>query len=127
MGKDDKLMVDRIKLYLKEDAPSKQIDPPELKELADHFHQAIVEVVGPAYPVVSEPGPDVLRIRVASTDLVPNAPEASVVTLVVPFVWVGEAGAGVAKGKAGSAPFIGEATVEGDSPASGEGSSRSRQ
>jgi hypothetical protein len=112
MGKYDKLMVDRIKVYLKEDAPSKQIDPAELKELADYFHQAIVKAVEPAYPVVNEPGPDVLRVRVAITDLVPNAPEASVVTLVVPFVWVGEAGAGVAKGKAGSTPFIGEATVE---------------
>ena len=112
MGKYDKLMVDRIKIYLKEDAPSKQIDPAELKELADYFHQAIVKAVEPAYPVVNEPGPDVLRVRVAITDLVPNAPEASVVTLVVPFVWVGEAGVGVAKGKAGSTPFLGAAAVE---------------
>jgi len=112
MGKYDKLMVDRIKIYLKEDAPSRQIDPTELKELADYFHQAIVKAVEPAYPVVNEPGPNVLRLRIAITDLVPNAPESSVVTLVVPFVWVGEAGAGVAKGKAGSTPFLGEATVE---------------
>lgn len=112
MGKYNKLMVDRIKIYLKEDAPSKQIDPTELKELADYFHQAIIKAVEPAYPVVTEPGPDVLRMRIAITDLVPNAPEASVVTLVVPFVWVGEAGAGVAQGKAGSTPFLGEAAVE---------------
>ena len=112
MGKYNKLMVDRIKVYLKEDASSKQIDPTELKELADYFHQAIVKAVEPAYPVVNEPGPDVLRMRIAITDLVPNAPEASVVTLAVPFVWVGEAGAGVAQGKAGSTPFLGEASVE---------------
>ena len=112
MGKYRKLMVDRIKVYLKEDASSKQIDPTELKELADYFHQAIVKAVEPAYPVVNEPGPDVLRMRIAITDLVPNAPEASVVTLAVPFVWVGEAGAGVAQGKAGSTPFLGEASVE---------------
>ena len=112
MAKYNKLMVDRVKIYLKEDAPSKQIDPSELKELADYFHQAIVKAVEPAYPVANEPGPDVLRMRIAITDLVPNAPEASVVTLVVPFVWVGEPGAGVAKGKAGSTPFLGEASVE---------------
>ena len=112
MGKYNKLMVDRIKIYLKEDAPSKQIDPAELKELADYFHQAIVKAVEPAYPVVNEPGPDVLRMRIAITDLVPNAPEASGVTLVVPFVWLGEAGAGAAQGKAGSTPFLGEAAVE---------------
>ena len=112
LAKYDKLMIDRVKIYLKEDAASKEIDPAELKELADYFHEAIVKAVGPAYPVVREPGPDVLRLRIAITDLVPNKPEASVVTLVVPFVWVGEAGAGAAKGEAGSTPFVGEVTIE---------------
>ena len=108
----NKVMVDRIKVYLKSDAKSKEIDPTELKELTDYFHKAIVKAMDGAYPVVREPGPDVLRLRVAITDLVPNKPEASVVTLVVPYVWVAEAGAGAAEGKAGSTPFIGEATVE---------------
>ena len=112
VAKYDKLMIDRIKIYLKEDAESKEIDPAALHELADYFHHAIVDAVEPAYPVVREAGPDVLRLRIAITDLVPNQPGASVVTLVVPFVWIGEAGAGVAEGKAGSTPFLGEATVE---------------
>jgi hypothetical protein len=111
-AKYDKLMIDRIKIYLKEDAESKEIDPTAMKELADYFHQAIVKAVEGAYPVVRKPGPDVLRLRIAITDLVPNKPEASVVSLVVPFLWVGEAGAGAAKGKVGSTPFVGEATVE---------------
>ena len=46
------------------------------------------------------------------TDIVPNKPEASVVTLVVPFLWIGDAGTGVAKGKAGSTAFTGEANIE---------------
>jgi hypothetical protein len=107
-----KLMIDRIKIYLKEDAKSKEIDPTELKELADYFHQAIRKAVEPEYPVVREVGPEVLRLRIAITDLVPNKPEASIVSLVVPFVWVGEAGAGVAEGNTGSTPFVGEVTVE---------------
>ena len=112
VAKYDKLMIDRIKIYLKADAKSKEIDPTQLKELADYFHQAIVKAVGDAYPVVEAPGPDVLRLRIAITDLVPNKPEASVVSLVVPFLWVGEAGAGAAEGKTGSTPFVGEASVE---------------
>lgn len=111
-GKYNKLIVDRIKIFLKDDAEYKGIDPAELKELADYFHQAIVKAVSDAYPVVEEPGPDVLHLRVAITDLVPNKPEASVVSLVVPFLWVGEAGAGAAQGHAGSTPFVGEVTVE---------------
>jgi len=62
--------------------------------------------------VVEEPGKDVLRLRIAMTDLVPNKPEASAVSLAVPFLWVGEAGAGAAQGHAGSTPFVGEVTVE---------------
>jgi hypothetical protein len=108
----NKVMVDRIKMFLAEDADYKGIDPTELKELADYFHEAIVKALGPEYPVVEEAGPDVVRLRIAVTDIIPTKPEASVVTLVVPFLWAGEAGAGVAEGEAGSTPFVGEATVE---------------
>ena len=111
-GKYNKLLIDRIKIFLKDDAAYKGIDPAELKELADYFHQAIVKAVSDAYPVVAEPGEDVLHLRIAITDLVPNKPEASVVSLAVPFLWLGEAGAGAAQGKAGSTPFVGEVTVE---------------
>ena len=112
IGKYNRLMIDRIKIFLSEDADYKGIDPAELKELVDYFHQAIEKAVGDAYPVVREAGPDVLRLRIAVTDLVPNKPEASVVTLVVPFLWVGDAGAGVAQGNAGSTPFVGHASIE---------------
>ena len=111
-AKYNKLMIDRIKIYLKADAESKQIDPAELQELADYVHDAIVKVVGDAYPVVEQPGDDVLRLRIALTDLVPNEPAASVVTLAVPFLWVGDAGAGVAQGNTGSTPFVGESAIE---------------
>ena len=107
-----RVMLERIRLFFKDDAEYKGIDPTELKELADYFHGAIAEALGDDFPLTEEPGPDVLRLRIAVTDIVPTKPEASVVTLVVPFVWMGEAGAGAAQGKAGSTPFVGEATVE---------------
>jgi hypothetical protein len=107
-----KLMVERIKVWFKEDAEYKGIDPAEIKDITDYFHKAIVAAVGDKYPVVREPGPDVLRLRIAMTDLVPNKPAASVVTLVVPFVWAAEAGAGVANDEPGSTPFVGEVTIE---------------
>ena len=111
-AKYDKLLVDRIKIFFKDDSEYKGIDPDELKVLTDYFYEAINKEVGDAYPMVKEPGPDVLRLRVAVTDLVPNKPEASVATLVVPFLWVADAGTGVAKGDTGSTVFTGEATVE---------------
>jgi hypothetical protein len=111
-GKYNKLLVDRIKIFYKDDSQYKGIDPDELKVLTDYFYEAINEAVGDAYPMVKEAGPDVLRLRVAITDLVPNKPEASVTSLVVPFAWIGDAGSGVAKGEVGSTMFTGEATIE---------------
>ena len=113
-GSYNKLLIDRIKVFVKEDATYKGVDPAELKELVDYFHGAIVKAVSDKYPVVDEVGPDVLRLRIAITDLIPNKPEASVVSLVVPFVWAAEAGAGTIqqKGEVGSTPHTGEATVE---------------
>jgi hypothetical protein len=111
-AKYNKLLVDRIQIWFKDDADYKGIDPTVLKELTDYFHGAIVKAASGAYSVVEEPGPDVLRLRIAVTDLVPNKPEASVVSLVVPFVWLGEAGAGAANDEPGSTPFVGQATVE---------------
>jgi hypothetical protein len=107
-----KLLVDRIKVWYKDDSDYKGIDPDDLKALTDYFHHAIVKAVGDDYEIVTEPGPDVLRVRIAVTDLVPNKPSASVVTLAVPFAWVADAGTGVAKGEVGSTAFTGEATIE---------------
>lgn len=111
-GKYNKLLVDRIKIWFKDDSNYKGIDPDELKALTDYFYKAIEKAVGDAYPMVTDAGPDVLRLRIAVTDLVPNKPEASVTSLIVPYMWVGEAGAGAAEGEPGSTPFTGEATVE---------------
>lgn len=111
-GKYNKLLVDRIKIWFKEDADYKGIDPDELKALTDYFYQAIEKAMGEDYPLVTEAGPDVLRLRLAVTDLVPNKPEASVTSLIVPFLWMGEAGAGAAMREAGTTPFTGEATIE---------------
>jgi len=111
-SKYNKLLVDRIKVFFKDDSEYKGIDPDELKVLTDYFHEAIRKAVEDAYPLVEEPGPDVLHLRVAVTDLVPNKPEASVASLAIPFAWVADAGSGVAKGEVGSTMFTGEATIE---------------
>jgi hypothetical protein len=111
-SKYNKLLVDRIKIYFKDDSDYKGIDPDELQVLTNYFYEAINKAVGDAYPLVTEPGPDVLRLRIAATDLVPNKPAASVTTLVVPFLWIGDAGSGVVTGDAGSTVFTGHVTLE---------------
>jgi hypothetical protein len=103
----NKVMLDRITVWYKDDADYKGIDPTDLKALTDYFQNAIVKALEPTYPVVTQPGPDVLRVRVAITDLIPTKPELSVATLVIPYATVAD----VAAGAAGYS-YLGQTAIE---------------
>ena len=108
-----KILLDRIIVWLKEDAEYKGIDPDAMKAMTDYFHEAIVRELGSEYPVVTEPGPDVLRIRLAITDLVPTKTAMTVVVLAVPFASAADIASGAAsKGGVGSPPYLGRAGIE---------------
>lgn len=108
----NKVMLERIKVYFAEESESKSIDPTDLKALTDYFQNALSEALGDAYPLVNEPGPDVMRLRIAVTNVVPNNTGASVATLIVPYLWIADAGTGAAQGHAGSTAFVGKASIE---------------
>ncbi|MGE5301352.1 MAG: DUF3313 domain-containing protein [Acidobacteriota bacterium] len=113
MKKYKKFLIERIVVWLKGDSEYKGIDPDAFKAMTDYFHNALVREMGSEYPVVTEPGPDVLRVRIAITDLVPTKPAMSLVVLAVPFASVADLVAGAAsKGGAGSPPYLGHAAIE---------------
>ena len=64
-----KIMMDHVVFFFKDDAAEKGIDPLEMAELSHKFHQAAKDALSGAYPMVEESGPDVMRVRVAITDL----------------------------------------------------------
>lgn len=66
-----KLMIDPAVVYWHPEAKGAHTDPAELKKLADYFRATVVEAVKDKYPVLEQPGPDVLRIRAAITDVIP--------------------------------------------------------
>ncbi|MDY6987537.1 MAG: DUF3313 domain-containing protein [Thermodesulfobacteriota bacterium] len=76
------LQIDPILVYYKPDARDRQIDPNTLKKMTDYFGTALVKAVEDKYPVVTEPGPHVLRIRAAITELDPSNVLVNVVTSV---------------------------------------------
>jgi hypothetical protein len=80
-----------------------------MKELADECNLEVVNALKAAYPIVAEPGPDVLRIRFAITDLKQSRPVLSAVTSVVP---VGLGISIVKKGATGSWSGSGATTAE---------------
>lgn len=112
LGQYNKILLERIQVQLASDAEYKVVDPTDLKMLTDYFHQAIVKALGDAYPVVTQPGPGVLRVRITIVDLVPTKPEMSVVALVVPYATVADVASGAAAGgPVGSAPYLGRTGI----------------
>jgi len=108
-GKYSKIMLDSVIFYFAEGSENKGIEPNEMKELADKCNQQIFNVLNDTYPIVAEPGPDVVRIRFAITDLKQSSPGLSAVTTIVP---VGLAISAVKKGSGGSWTGSGATSAE---------------
>jgi hypothetical protein len=67
-----KIMIDPIEIWISPKSKYKGIKPDQLKALADSFRESIIDALEPTYPVVSKPGPDVLAIRIAITNVLIN-------------------------------------------------------
>ena len=108
-GKYNKIMLDSVVFYFADDSENKGIDAQDMKDLADACDQQVINVLKDAYPIVGEPGPDVLRLRFAITDLKQSRPVLSAVSSVVPI------GLGISilkKGATGSWAGSGATSVE---------------
>jgi hypothetical protein len=104
-----RVMLDEAQFFLKRDAASQGLQVSELKELSDTFHKAIFEALGTAYPLVTEPGNDVLRIRLALTDIETSNPALTGITTVLP---VGLAVSVAKKATTGGHTGVGGASME---------------
>jgi len=108
-SKYNKFMVDSVIFFFADDSEYKGIDPVELKELADGFNKAIVDAFKDKYPLVSEPGPDVARIRFAITGFKESKPGLSGFTSIMP---VGLVVSAIKKGTTGSWTGSGSTSAE---------------
>ena len=70
VGDYSKFLVDPVAVNLSEEGKKREIDPEKLNELAEYFHQKIVEQLEQGYSVVNSPGPGVARVRVSISDVV---------------------------------------------------------
>ncbi len=70
IAKYNKLMIDQPEIWLDRDSKYRGAKPDNIKAIADLIRERLTEnVINRGYEVVDEPGPDVLYIRVALTDL----------------------------------------------------------
>ena len=104
-----KLMVDQVTFFLKDDAKYKGIRPEDIKELTETFDNAVRDNIGKYYELTDQPGPDVVRIRVAITDLSPGKPGMSTVSTILP---IGLGVSFVKKAVTGKHTGVGETSME---------------
>lgn len=104
-----KIMFERIVVSLSSSSESREIDPTIFKELTDYYQNALHEAVKDAYEVVDQPGPDVLWVRVAITDVEPSNPTSNTMSSIIP---IGMAVSAVAKATSDANLGTGEAATE---------------
>jgi len=108
----DKVMIERIQVAFR---PGSQntVDPSDLKMLVDYFHADLVKALTGQVQLVNAPGPGVLRVRIALTNLVPTNTIASLAGTAAPYGFVAEIGSGAATGRpVGSTPYLGQTGME---------------
>jgi len=75
----DKFIVDPIVMHFAPDAKGGGIDPDTLNDLATYFHAEITKMLSEGgYKVVKEPGPGVLYVRAAITQIDKTVPVANI-------------------------------------------------
>ncbi len=73
-------MLDPVKVFLVPEAQQRDIDPADLAKLADYFAKAMREELQAGhYNVVTEPGPGVMVLRFAITNVAPNGGKTNAV------------------------------------------------
>jgi len=77
-------MLDGVVFYFAPDSDDKGIDPEQMKELSDAFNKELVNALKDKYPIVADPGPGVLRIKIALTGIKQSRPVLSGITSIVP-------------------------------------------
>ena len=105
----NKIMFERVVVSLSPSSESSEIDPTMLKELTDYYQNALVEAMKDGYEIVDQPGPNVLWVRVAITDMEPSNPTTNTLSSIVP---VGMIVAGATKAASDSNLGTGEASTE---------------
>ena len=106
-----KIILSPIEIWLNNDSSYKGINPDELKAITDYFANSIKKQLGSMYPVVTEPGPGVLHLRIAITNVNRKKPKRKWYGYI-PVALVVEGGKKAAQSAAGKSVDLIEATIE---------------
>jgi len=105
----NKIMLDDLVFFISKDADYKGFEANELAELGEAFQKAMIMNLSGVYEFTDTPGPGVMRLRMAVTNLVPSNSVTGTVTTIIP---VGLALSHVKKAVTGSHIGMGEVAIE---------------
>lgn len=80
----DKILIDPVEGYLGAGSRLSRLAKPDRQALLDYFHATLRAQLGQDYALVDQPGPGVLRLRIAVTDARATKPALDTLTTVVP-------------------------------------------
>jgi hypothetical protein len=74
----DKFMIDPVLVHFAPNAKGTALDPAKLKKLTDYAYDEATKALSERYTVVDAPGPGVLRLRTAITDIKKTKPAMNI-------------------------------------------------
>ncbi len=74
----DKFLIDPILVHFAANAKGTAMDPAKVKKVTDYAAEQLREALSKRYQVVSAPGPGVLRLRIALTDIKKTIPAMNI-------------------------------------------------
>lgn len=105
----DAIVVDRMQTWIKPDTTFKNVNAEDLNELVNYCSSTLAKEVAQVMPITPKPGPRVLVLRSALTDIVPGEPVSGTLSSIVP---VGIVASGATQAVTGSGIGVGESSIE---------------
>jgi hypothetical protein len=75
----NKLMLDPVQVLVTPKPDEPPVPPEVLQRIGQQFQLSLAQALAPAYQIVTQPGPDVLRVRAAITGLEPAKPPSGAI------------------------------------------------
>ena len=104
------ILIEPVTVYLNEDGKDRGIPIEELNKLANSFRTEVVNALSDRYVLAEQPGPGVLRVFFAITDIDTSMPVLDTITSVMPTA---RALSFVKSLVTGDHSFVGSASIEG--------------
>lgn len=80
-GQYTKVLISPVAFYA---SPQSTVSASDQQELTNYLYQALVKAVGAKFPLADKPGPGVMRVQVALTDVQGATPVLRTISMVVP-------------------------------------------